>query len=324
MKKFIIPIICFVVIATTVFNVDPITNFLSRLISNNPILTITKGNAYTKDYDFMYVQNSEDYIPYSFNDILNIYYSILNQGWSEFTFYCPKEYTECINDVKIISDKDSPYLKHINNFVHPYNSFEKTYTTIAQDGEITVKVGSYRYTEEQITKVNEYVDKVIKELYKNDDDLDVNLKRIHDYIINNTKYDVDRNEGKVSKYTSYNAYGPAIEGYATCNGYADLMAIILSKLNIENFRVATTSDEISYKSNGHIWNAVKIEDKWLHLDLTWDDPVGSDGKDYLHHKYFLVTNEEMKKSDSGNVKVEEHNFNKSIYREFFEEKNATN
>ena len=94
------------------------------------------------------------------------------------------------------------------------------------------------------------------------------------------------------------------------------MAIILSKLNYENYKVATTSDEISYESNGHIWNAVKIDNTWLHLDLTWDDPVDVNGKDYLYHKYFLVSTEEMAEADSGDVLVEEHNFNKSIYQEF--------
>ena len=94
------------------------------------------------------------------------------------------------------------------------------------------------------------------------------------------------------------------------------MAIFLSKLNYENYKVATTAEEISYKSNGHIWNAVKIDGKYLHLDLTWDDPVSNDGKDYLYHKYFLVTTEEMKKADTGSVNVEEHNFNRSIYQEF--------
>jgi len=96
------------------------------------------------------------------------------------------------------------------------------------------------------------------------------------------------------------------------------MAIILSRLGYENYKIATTSEEISYESNGHIWNAVRIRDEWLHMDLTWDDPVSTDGKDYLYHKYFLVSTEEMLKADDGNVKVEEHNFNKAIYQEFMD------
>ena len=260
------------------------------------------------------MQNSTDYIPYSYSDLLNILYSVINQGWDEFTFYCPKEYETCIQDVSKLS-KDDLNLTHANNFVHPYNSYNTLTTSITESGEITVNV-NYLYSNNDIKIINEFVDKVINELYdKNKDDYE-NIKSIHDYIINHTKYDVERNDKGESKYTSYSAYGPVVEGYATCNGYADLMAIFLSKLNYENYKIATTSEEISYKSNGHIWNAVKINGKYLHLDLTWDDPVSSDNKDYLYHKYFLVSTEEMKKADSGSVNVEEHNFNKAIYQEF--------
>ena len=314
MKKYIIPLICYSIIILILFNIEDITNFLARTISSNQILTIEEGNEYSKDYNFMFVQNSKDYIPYSYNDLLDILYSIINQGWKEFTFYCPNEYTDCIKDISDLS-KDDFTLTHINNFVHPYNSFNTLKTSITETGEITINI-HYLYKDNEIKIINEYVDKVISELYKKDADNYENLKRIHDYIINNTKYDIERNDKGDSKYTSYNAYGPVAEGYATCNGYADLMAIILSKLNYENYKVATTKDEISYESNGHVWNAVKINDKWLHLDLTWDDPVSSDNQDYLYHKYFLVNTEEMNKADSGNVSIEEHNFNKSIYQEF--------
>ena len=314
MKKIIMPIICYSLVILVILNADTITTFLANTLSNNYKLTIGDDNEYTKDYEFLYVKESKDYIPYSYNDLVNILYSIINNGWQDFTFYCPEEYTECIEDVSKLS-KDDTSLTHINNFVHPYNSFNTIKTSITESGEININI-TYLYSEEEIEKINEYVNKTINELYNEEDDDYKNLKAIHDYIIKNTKYDVDRNDLGDSTYKSYNAYGPAIEGYATCNGYADLMAIILSKLDYENYKIATTSEEISYESNGHIWNAVKINDEWLHLDLTWDDPVSSDGKDYLYHKYFLVSTEEMLKADDGNVKVEEHNFNKAIYQEF--------
>ena len=314
MKRYIIPIICYASILLILLNIDKITTFLAKNVGNNQVLTIHDANEYYKDYDFMYIKRSKDYIPYSYNDLLDIVYSVINNGWEEFTFYCPKEYTDCIKDASKIS-KDEFNLTHINNFVHPYNSFNLIRTSITESGEITIYV-DYLYTEDEIKNINGYVTNLLANLYNKDVDDYENLKKIHDYIINHTKYDVLRNDTGNSQYRSYNAYGPAVEGYATCNGYADLMAIILSKLNYQNYKIATTKEEISYKSNGHIWNAVKIDDKWLHLDLTWDDPVSSDGKDYLYHKYFLVSTEEMKKADQGSVNVEEHNFNRAIYQEF--------
>ena len=314
MRRYIIPLICYITIVIILVNIDEISSFLAKRIGNNQLLTISPSNDYTKDYDFMYVQNSKDYIPYSYADLINIIYSIINNGWQEFTFYCPSEYQECIKDVSYIT-KDELVLTHINNFVHPYNSFNTISTSITETGEVNINV-KYLYTEEEISIIDDYVDKLINKYYKETDDDYENLKRIHDYIINNTKYDIKRNDTGNSEYKSYNAYGPVVDGYGTCNGYADLMAIILSRLNYQNYKIATTKEEISYESNGHVWNALKIDNRWLHLDLTWDDPVSTDNKDYLYHKYFLINNEELKKADSGNVSVEEHNFNKAIYQEF--------
>ena len=127
---------------------------------------------------------------------------------------------------------------------------------------------------------------------------------IHDYIINNSKYDVEKNETGISEYHSSIAYGPLIEGYAICGGYADAMAIFLTKLGFDNYKIA---------SDTHVWNAVLVNGKWLHLDLTWDDPVSEQGVDYLYHKYFLVNNEELIKAD-GNLN--NHLFKKAIYLEF--------
>ncbi len=315
MKKYIIPLICYLFIILIIFNAKTITSFLSDTISNKPVLTIPKGDIYAKKDDFLFVQNSKDYIPYSYQDLINIFYSVLNQGFEEFTFYCPTEYKECLNDYeKIMSSEE--LLTHINNYVHPYHTIKNPlHASHTESGEITIKI-EYIYTKDDIEAVNNYTDKLIKELYNENDDYNDNIKRIHDYIINHTKYDIERNNNNTSPYKSYIAYGPAIEGYATCNGYADLMAIILTKLGYTNYKIGTTSEDINNESNGHVWNAVKIGDEWLHLDLTWDDPVSSDGKDYLHHKYFLVNNEELKKADEGEVKINAHNFNPLYYQEF--------
>ena len=95
------------------------------------------------------------------------------------------------------------------------------------------------------------------------------------------------------------------------------MFAIKSKIGIDNYKIATTPDKISYSTTGHIWNAVKVNDEWLHLDLTWDDPVSvGDNKDYLFHTYFLVSNEAMAEADKGETVLEEHNFAKEFYLEF--------
>lgn len=324
MKKLFIPMLCYLIIFVILIKIDDISTFLSKTILSNQMLTIPDGNDYTKDYDFLFVKQSKDYIPYSYSNLISIVYSVINNHFEEFTFYCPEEYKECINDM-VKFTKDEMLLTHINNYVHPYNSLDNIVplqTSITETGEINIKA-TYLYSNEEINEINKYVDDLINELYDEELDSYEQIKLFHDYIINHTKYDVERNDKGESKYKSYIAYGIIKDGYATCNGYADIMAIILSKLGYENYKIATTTNDISYESNGHIWNAVKIDNKYLHLDLTWDDPVASDGKDYLYHTYFLVSNEELKEADSGKVEVEEHKFNSYYYQEFNNEKEVT-
>ena len=310
MKKYVVPFICLLLIIYVAVRYNSLVKFATNFFTNKQDLIILSGNEYTKNKDYLYVQRSKDYVPLSKQDLLNIYYSIINNHWTSFTFYCPSEYESCIDDVTKISES-AITLSNINNFVHPYNSFTSINTSIDSQGEITIKV-NYIYTKEQISYINNEVDLIINQYYDKNQDMKENIKKIHDYIINDTTYDVNYKKNK-DKYT-FNAYGTLLNHLATCNGYSDLMAIILSKLGIDNYKIAynPTGDT---NNDGHVWNAVYIDGKWLHLDLTWDDPVG-DGHDYLYHKYFLVTTEEMREADSGNIQVIEHDYDKYVYQEF--------
>lgn len=314
MKKLILPLCSMAIIIVTIIYLGPITDKLVNVIDKDPILVLKPSDSFTKNKDYLFVQRSNDFRPYSYQDLLNIYYTVIDNGWREFTFYCPEEYKNCVSDATKISG-DELILTHLNNYVHPFNSFTNIKSSINDNGEITLKV-FYLYSEKRINEITEKVEEILNNLNVNDlEDYD-KIKTVHDYIINNVKYDVDRNEVNDSKYESYNAYGPLFQGYATCNGYTDLMAIFLTKMGFDNYKIATTKDEISYSNTGHIWNAVKVNDEWLHLDLTWDDPVSDDKKDYLFHTYFLVSTEAMMEADKGETVIEEHNFNRLYYLEY--------
>lgn len=290
-----------------------ISSLLSKYIESKQVRAIDIISPYKKNHDFLYVQNTDSFSPLSKGDLKNIFYTIVNSGWQNFTFYCPNEYKDCISDMKDLS-QDQDLITHINNFVHPYLSFSNIRTSLSETGEITIQV-EYLYNQEQINEINSKIDEYINQNITEDMELYDKIKLFHDDIINQTKYDITRNENGESKYHSYIAYGPLFEGFATCNGYTDVMAIYLSKLGVLNYKIATTPTHDN-KIQGHVWNAVYVNQEWLHLDLTWDDPVSNDGKDYLQHKYFLIDNEELEKADKGEVTVLEHLYDSSIYLEF--------
>lgn len=314
LKRNLIPFLCSLFLIFLLSQMDFISTTLTELIEPKKATSLSDISPYKNNTNFYFVQNTNDFTPLSKGDIKNIIYTIVNSGWDNFTFYCPSEYTTCVADMKEIS-QDQELLTHINNFVHPFLSFSNIRTSLSESGEVTLQIERL-YTSSQITSIEQKVDSYIKNNITDDMTLYDKIKQFHDAIINQTKYDIERNNHGESNYHSYLAYGPLFEGYATCNGYTDVMAIYLSKLGVVNYKIATTPTEENHLTEGHVWNAVLINDEWLHLDLTWDDPVSKDGTDYLQHKYFLIDDDELTKADEGEVEVLEHQYDKSIYLEF--------
>jgi len=304
MKNIFVSILCTLIIFLFILSSDYLANLIVFFLNYSNKTSLNIKDEYTNP-DFIFVKNTSNFTPYGKQDLLNIFYTVLNNKVNNFTFYCPKEYINCIMDVQYLS-KDENILTHLNNFVHPFNSFSSLKTNISDTGEINIEITPI-YSEEEIVRIKAEVTKIINMNITSDvkDDYD-KIKVIHDYIINNTKYDINNDKS----IKSYNAYGALFNNIATCNGYTDLMAIFLSEMGYQNFKIATTT-----KTSGHVWNAVNINNEWLHLDLTWDDPVSNDNENYLYHKYFLINTEELKTADN-NITSTEHLFDSSIYTEF--------
>lgn len=300
LKNILSFLLSLVVIVMIILNFDIIVDKLKDIVYVRPELVINPSNDYTKKYDFNYVKQVDEYIPYNYKDLENIFFSVLNQGWDEFTFYCPKEYEECLNDVAKLS-YDEVLLSDINNYVHPYNSYSTIRTLYDDTGEITIKI-KHLYSDSEIKKIDNDIDLIMNNLI--DDKMDDNekIKVLHDYIINNTKYDVLRANEGTSSYDSSRILGVLYDHYSICSGYTDIMAVMLYKLGIPNFKVA---------SETHVWNAVYLNGEWLHLDLTWDDPVSTSGKDILDHTYFLINNDILESLED----TKEHTYNKNVYLE---------
>lgn len=278
---------------------DIFTIFNDYVLKENKVVTIGEKNEYYRDYDFTFVKNTNNFSPSNYQDILDIYYTVINAGKSNFTFYCPKEYTSCIDDIKTLAN-DQNTLSDINNYVHPYNGFSHIESEYDSLGRVTINIVR-NYTKEDINLINKKIDELMPQLTSNYNSLETNIKNVHDYIINNARYDSARSDNNVLTYKSDTAYGPLFQGYAICGGYTDLMQLFLERLNVKNFRVS---------SDNHIWNVLYINNTWKHLDLTWDDPVASDGKDYLEYNYFLINTNQLL-----TLEQTQHNFNLEHYTE---------
>ena len=301
MKKIIyFFLVCVISFFAYIYKEDIAKFLVDNIFTQEKIVSDIKYNDYFKRNSYNFVGNTTDFIVNDRKEILDVFYTILNSGMTEFTFYCSDEYIGCIKEVDVIS-KDRSLLSNINNFVNVYNSFKDIVTTRYEaSGKVEVKV-SYLYDNEKINKINSKVKEIIANLITDNMSDRDKIKVIHDYLIENTKYDSNRSDYNIITYESNTAYGLLFEGYAICSGYSDAMQLFLNKFNIPNIKIA---------SKNHIWNLVYIEDNWYHLDLTWDDPVSNGGRKNLTHDYFLISSQELQ-----DMNVEDHSYDFSVYSE---------
>ena len=302
MKKLVTLGLLLILAGLIMIRKEDLVTIINTYLYPNHSVELGEKNEYYRDYDFMFVQNTDDFTPTNMQDILNIFYTVINAGKDEFSFYCPKDYVGCLDDVEELA-KDQDQLSNINNFVHPYNGFSHIETEYDTLGRVIIRINkSYRSAD--IDQINEKVDELYSQLVSDNKSTEENIKSIHDYIINHSKYDSDRSDKNIIKYHSDIASGPLFEGYGICGGYTDLMELFLEKMNIKSYKIS---------SDKHVWNAVYLNGTWKHLDLTWDDPVSADKKDYLEHNYFLINTNELLKQETT-----QHNFNQDIYAELKE------
>ena len=70
---------------------------------NNTFSIIMNEKALDSEYKYdefsNKVKNTSNFTPSNKDELLNVYYTFLNNGLSDFTYYCDKNYTNCIDEI---------------------------------------------------------------------------------------------------------------------------------------------------------------------------------------------------------------------------------
>ncbi len=114
---------------------------------------------------------------------------------------------------------------------------------------------------------------------------------LHEWIVRTAEYDTSAKDLTYEqvmdrgKEDLYNAYGVLVDRRAVCSGYAKAYQLLLQRIGIECRRVS---------GGNHTWNIVRLNGKYYHVDVTWDDPIanGSVFSDSCHD-YFCVSTREI-------------------------------
>lgn len=100
---------------------------------------------------------------------------------------------------------------------------------------------------------------------------------LHDWTLDQLEYDHNLNW--------CSAESGLTRHQGTCESYQRIYSKLLDAAGIANGRIT---------GNGHTWNAVKIDNKWCQMDLTWDDTSDNWYGDLdQRHLYFGLTDELM-------------------------------
>ncbi len=269
--------------------------------TNNEYAIDEETSAFVGDYLV-----TDSFLANSRQDLWQIIFTTINSGTNNFTFYCAQAYEECFNDLyEVTSDKR--YLSYFNNFVHPYNNFKAIEVQHDSRGPVDLHIKRL-YSENEIEKLNAKIDNIWAEKINPSMNQEQIIRTIHDNILNNSDYDQVRADAIGTEYeddfednNSHRAIGPLIEGKGICGGYSDAMSLFLYKMDIPNYRI---SNEM------HIWNYLKLDGEWLHLDLTWNNPTTDQGRSIIITTYFLITTDELRDIDDST-----HHYEREVFME---------
>ena len=145
-------------------------------------------------------------------------------------------------------------------------------------------------TENEINENQKLIDdeckKIVSTIPKDASDFEKTLI-VHDYITSHYEYD--------TSYTIRTLYDTVKEKKCVCQGYSYLFMHIMN--NYLNIECTSVPSDICR----HMWNKVKIDDKWYNVDLTADDPVPNMSS-FSNHQYFLLSDSELKSVSEASVK----------------------
>ncbi len=267
-------------------NIDDVDAFLETINHENNIVNIASAA------DFYYENEKEAtaaFVKYAYGyTTFSMLYD--NAGCMHTPEYFMEMFPE-LYSVEIDYEKSKVYK----------NAIYVVYNTIGKEGgkyAYAIRTGDVSLLSDEETWAIKRI-KVLSTEILTEEMTDVEkILTVHDYIINNTKYD----SGYADE--SHTPYGLLKNGLAVCDGYSDTFLIFMLLSDIECQSVT------GYANENHAWNQVCIDNTWYNIDVTWDDPVTTDNStgsriDTIRYTYFLVNDEILSKTHEATCGYEE-------------------
>lgn len=175
--------------------------------------------------------------------------------------------------VAMLCGKHPRFLSTVNNIGYYYDKQTPELITLIDLKRLAIN-GSY---EETYNVLNAEADKILDEIIRdNMSDLDKAFA-VYMYLISNYNHESAADSNNREPDT---IYGILINKSGACGGFANTYKWLMDKLNIP-------CEICNSRSRGHIWNYVKIDDCWYHVDAI-------QGASSQTANFFLVDESERK------------------------------
>ncbi len=214
-----------------------------------------------------------EYIPEEYLEYAEGIMKAAKRSLSKYTF--PEESLitkETIGDVMSLVYNEDPYMFNLKN------GYSFSYRTDPVTGEKRVSAVFLEYTMTKdeyaaaVAEVEAWVENVVSLTDPSFTDMEYALF-FHDYLCAN--YDYDTN------YESRSIYSFIKTGVGVCQSYTFAYMALLDRVGIE-------ASWASSSEMNHVWNLVRIDGEWYHVDVTWDDPIGGAIGNACHN-FFLMS-----------------------------------
>ena len=154
------------------------------------------------------------------------------------------------------------------------------------NAKVTVKMDGITklYNFKVVKRTQKNVESIIYKYYvtKNMTDYE-KVVAANNFLVEYVKYDYDVYGKDADLMVIHTAKGALQNGLAVCDGYSHAFETIMNHYGIENKYITGAS-----MTESHGWNLVKINSKWYHVDVTWNDIDNGDHRGIVASDEFLL------------------------------------
>ena len=156
------------------------------------------------------------------------------------------------------------------------------------------------FSQENVAKYNQKIqdaaNKLIQALKLTEGSELDKVRKVHDYMCANIKYDYDGSDmNNVKNFIfAHNIMGVFANKKAQCEGIAKAAKVLLNAVDVKCIFITGKARDEKGGWVEHGWNIVNIDGDAYHMDITMDIGASSDGE--ISYDYFNITDSQIRKN----------------------------